>query len=179
MKLKRSYFGFQDQGSLVQLRKWSIMPDAKTLEMEIRPLAGFSGDKVLSGWKNNIKRRKIVLPIDSPDRVKELRSDRLYPVMGKGIIGSVSGNVRIVDISSGDPYYRRLKIAEKRILELELMVHSLTKTNEFLSQPAQKQINSMIQILKEAKKLTEPASMEYFQYTAPMGGNQMGENDDE
>ncbi len=158
---------FEDQQSLIKLKKYSIMPDAKAIELVFKPICGFQGDKVLQGWKNIFKRRSIILSLDQPDSVKEIRSDKLYPILGKGLQGSVEGNVVITDIGSYNPYYKKLQIAIKRIEELETTVKSLMKTVEFLSSPAEKQVQKMISILKETKKLSEPASMEYFQYTYP------------
>jgi hypothetical protein len=162
---------FSSQGSLVKLRKYSIYTDSKQIELQIRPIAGFQGDKVLMGWKNYFGKRNILMKINNVEEVNQLRSDRLYPIVGKGLIGTIDNTISIQELTSRDPRDLALKIAFQRIEQLENMITAMAKTNAFLSKPVESQIRNMINVLKETKKLVEPANMDYFQFPYPQEPN--------
>jgi len=167
VRLNNCFLALVDQGSLVKLKEYSLTSNEKSIELMIKPVVGFEGDKVLSGLKHLFGYKKIIMPIEQKESIRDIRDNRVYPIFGKGLQGTENGKISIVDLTSINLYHRKFLLAMKRIEQLEQSVKSLSKTVDFLSSPAKKQFYEILSELKEAKKLMEPASMEYFQYAYP------------
>lgn len=167
-KLNNSYIGFIDQGSLVKMEYFSLTPDQKHIEIKIKPVAGFAGDRVLSGLKNVFSRKVVTLPIDNKEYIKEITDNRLYPVFGYGIQGTPSGKVAVFKCSTQNVLSRRLMIANEKISMLEEALKSYVSTVKFMSQSEKDKFFEIMEMVKEARKIAEPVSSEYFTYTYPI-----------
>lgn len=173
MKLHSCYIAFPDQGSIVKIKEYAITSNATKLEIYMKPVSGFGGDKVLSGLKNfspfNKKKNTVIIPLTGKEDLKRLADNRVYSMFGRGLQGTGNGNIVVVELPTFNPYIRDLKIAHMRISEMETIILSMQKSIQFLTAPAKEQFTSIMGMVKEAKRVTEPANLEYFNYDYASG----------